>query len=518
MPSSCRISSLIPRGFVVASEMHIDDEIVLTVRAEAIFAPCPICAAPSRRIHSRYIRHVSDLPASGRLVRLHIVTRRFCCEAPQCPRRIFAERFDETVLPVRSRRTARLEGLVHHLGLALGGRPAAAFAKRLMLPVSNDTLLRVVRRRARSDAGQPSVIGIDDWAFRRNHRYGTIVCDLERRRVVALLPDREITTIEAWLAAHPEIEIVSRDRGGGYGEAVAKALPRAIHVADRWHLFENASAAFLDAVRKSMRSIRTAIGATTINPELLTCAERLQYEGYLRREETNAAIMALTKDGVSIKQIVRMTGYSRGLVRQIIRGHRTDVFRVRISALDAYLPWLDAQWAAGCRKGAELWRRVKARGFHGSSRVVSEWATRRRRAEKASDQNLQKVPSARTIARLMTMARDHLSKADSITVAAIEAGVLALVEARTLVERFHVMIRMKIEADLESWIAEASASLLASFAAGIAKSKAAVRAAITQPWSNGQTEGQVNKLKMVKRQMYGRAKVDLLEARLIGAD
>ena len=126
---------------------------------------------------------------------------------------------------------------------------------------------------------------------------------------MALLPDREITTIEAWLAAHPEIEIVSRDRGGGYGEAAAKALPHAIHVADRWHLFENASAAFLDAVRKSMRSIRMAIGATTINPELLTCAERLQYEGYLRREETNAAIMALTKDGVSIKQIVRLTGY-----------------------------------------------------------------------------------------------------------------------------------------------------------------------------------------------------------------
>jgi len=334
---------------------------------------------------------------------------------------------------------------------------------------------------------------------------------------VALLPDREIATIEAWLAAHPEIEIVSRDRGGGYGEAAAKALPHAIHVADRWHLFENASAAFLDAVRKSMRSIRMAIGATTINPELLTCAERLQYEGYLRREETNAAIMALTKDGVSIKQIVRRTGYSRGLVRQIIRGHRTDVFRVRLSTLDAYLPWLDAQWAGGCRKGAELWRRMKTRGFHGSARVVSEWATRRRRAEKASDQNLQKVPSARTIARLMTMARDHLSKADSVTVAAIEAGVVALVEARRLIERFHTMIRTKIEADLEPWIVAASTSLLASFAAGIAKSKAAVRAAITQPWSNGQTEGQVNKLKMVKRQMYGRAKIDLLEARLIGA-
>ena len=180
----------------------------------------------------------------------------FCCETPRCPRQIFAERFDEAVLLMRSRRTSRLEGLVHHLGLALGGRPAASFAKRLMLPVSNDTLLRVVRRRARADVGTLSVIGIDDWAFRRNHRYGTIVCDLERRRVVALMPDRERATIEAWLGAHPEIEVVSRDRGGGYGEAAAKALTHALQVADRWHLFEKASGAFLTAVRKSMLAIR----------------------------------------------------------------------------------------------------------------------------------------------------------------------------------------------------------------------------------------------------------------------
>jgi transposase len=402
--------------------------------------------------------------------------------------------------------------------LALGGRPAAAFAKRLMLPVSNDTLLRVVRRRARSYVPPLRVIGIDDWAFRRNHRYGSIVCDLERRRIVALLPDREMATVEAWLAAHPEITVVSRDRGGGYGEAAAKALPDALQVADRWHLFENASAAFLDAVRKSMRLIRTAIGATTIDPALLTSAEKIQYEGYLRREETNAVIMALAKDGVPVKQIVRRLGLSRGLVRKVLRGQRTDIFRVRQSTLDAHLPWLDAQWATGCRKGAELWRRLRARGFRGSSRVVSEWATRRRRAEKATDQSLSKVPSARTIARLMTITRDHLNKTESVTVAAIEASVHSLVEARTLVERFHVMIRTKVETDLDTWILDATGSLLASFAAGILKSKDAVRAAITEPWSNGQTEGQVNKLKMVKRQMYGRAKIDLLEARLIGAE
>ena len=174
---------------------------------------------------------------------------------------MFAERFDTTVLAERARRTGRLEEIVHHLGLVLGGRPGAGFAQRLILPVSNDTLLRVVRRRALPRSEKLAVVGIDDWAYRRNHRYGTIICDLERRCVVALLPDREQATAEAWLRQHPGISIVSRDRGGGYGEAVARALPDAIQVADRWHLMENASAAFLDAVRLSMRAIRSALGA-----------------------------------------------------------------------------------------------------------------------------------------------------------------------------------------------------------------------------------------------------------------
>ena len=517
MPTRFRISSLVPRGLAVDSVRRADETIVATVRAEARIAACPLCGAASRRVHSRYIRQVSDLPCSGRRIHLRVVTRRFVCSAPHCRRRIFAERFGDTVLAVRSRRTTRLECLVHHLGLALGGRPAASFARRLMLPVSNDTLLRVVRRRASLPDDQLNVIGIDDWAWRRNHRYGTIVCDLERRRIVTLLPDREIATVEAWLGDHPDIGIVSRDRGGGYGEATARALPHATQVADRWHLMENASAAFLDAVRKSMRAIRTAIGATTINPDLLTSAEKLQYEGYLRREETNAAIMKLAGEGLPIKEIVRRTGHSRKLVRQVIRGERTDVFRMRQSSLDAHLPFLEEQWLSGSRNGAGLWRRLQARGFRGSLRVVSEWATRRRRAERASDQQLQKVPSARTIARLMTTARDHLSKADTITIAAIEAGVPLLVEARGLIDRFHTMIRKTVAADLDPWITDASASLIASLATGIIKDKAAVRAAITEPWSNGQTEGQITKLKLVKRQMYGRAKLDLLQARLIGA-
>lgn len=208
----------------------------------------------------------SRLPLSGRVVELLVIARRFRCDAVLCGRQIFTERFADGILAPSARRTARLDSIVHHLGLALGGRPAAGFAKRLMLPVSKDTLLRVVRRRSRSPADSLKVIGIDDWAWRRNHRYASIICNLERRRVVTLLPDREPATAQAWLAAHPTISVVARDRGGGYGEATAKALPHAVQVADRWHLMENASRAFLDAVRKSMRRIRIVIGATTIDP------------------------------------------------------------------------------------------------------------------------------------------------------------------------------------------------------------------------------------------------------------
>src|SRR5581483_9224586 len=167
MRTGFRISSLVPSGLVFDGVSDSMDSLILAVRSGAAEARCPLCATASRRIHSRYIRHVADLPSAGRKVRLRLLTRRFTCEVPHCRRRIFAERFEEDIVPLRRRRTARLEYIVHHLGLALGGRPAASFAKRLMLPVSNDTLLRVVRRRTAMPTDPLLVVGIDDWAFRR---------------------------------------------------------------------------------------------------------------------------------------------------------------------------------------------------------------------------------------------------------------------------------------------------------------------------------------------------------------
>ncbi|MGY4474514.1 transposase [Bradyrhizobium sp. USDA 3364] len=158
--------------------------------------------------------------------------------------------------------------------------------------------------------------------------------------------------------------------------------------------------------------------------------------------------------------------------------------------------------------------RLKARGFRGSLRVVAEWATRRRRLEKADAQNFHRIPSARTIARLMTIGRDMLWKAETVTVAAIEAGVPALVEAREIIAEFHLTIRRRAAAELSPWIERARASFVASFARGVTKDEAAVRSAITLPWSNGQTEGQITRLKLVRRQAYGRGKIDLLRVKL----
>jgi transposase len=506
---------LLPDGLIVESVEHAGDLLVAVARSLSQTSSCPVCGRASTQVHSWYERCLSDLPAHGRRVRLRLHVRRFRCRNDACPRRIFAERLDEGVALPWARRSTRLQEIVYYVALMLGGRPGQNLAQRLLLPVSNDTLLRAVRRRGTPRAVPPTVIGIDDWAWRRNQRYGTIVCDLERRKTIALLPDREPATAEAWLQGQQQIAIVARDRGGGYGLAIAKALPQATQVADRWHLMENASSAFRDAVRKSMRQIRGAIGAATINPQLLTAAERLQYEGYLRREETDAVILELAGKGVAIKEIVRRTGHSRGLVRRVLRGQHSDVFRVRESSLELYLPWLEERWATGQRNGAALWRQVKSHGFRGSLRVVTEWATRRRRSEQA-DSGLARIPSSRTIARLMTVARDRLSRAETVTVATIESGVPLLVEAREIIAAFHVMIRMRSLADLPPWLERAQTSLVASFANGVVKDQAAVAAAIISGWSNGQTEGQITKLKLVKRQMYGRGKLDLLQARVVG--
>jgi transposase len=214
MRKALRPSSIIPSRFAVIGSSISDEGTTVVVRSTSSSSHCPSCGTTSGRVHSRYHRRIADLPLAGRPVKLIATVRRFRCDAVRCGRSIFTERLADGVVAPWARRTGRLDGIVHHLGLALGGRPAASFARRLMLPVSNDTLLHVVRRRGCPPVPPPTVIGIDDWAWRRNQRYGTIICDLERRRPISLLPDREAATAQAWLAGQPQIAVVARDRGG----------------------------------------------------------------------------------------------------------------------------------------------------------------------------------------------------------------------------------------------------------------------------------------------------------------
>ncbi len=281
---------------------------------------------------------------------------------------------------------------------------------------------------------------------------------------------------------------------------------------------ENASAAFLTAVQRSMTTIRKAVGAGILDPEALTAAEQRQHTGWLRREAENAEILALSVRGVAIKQIMRRTDKSRGLVRQVVRGGRADIFRSRMSSLDPFLTQLETAWTDGSQNGAALWRAMKAIGFTGSLRVVTEWATRKRKDKGTAtrEKRPSKTPSARRIARMMTIERDTLSKAVARTVAIIGVAVPDLTSARDLLDRFHRLIQHRKDKRLDEWLGDARLGLMASFASGIAQDQAAVKAVLTEPWSNDQTEGQNTKLKLVKRQMYERANLDLLRARLIG--
>lgn len=506
-----------PPGLVVERQSVVDGIVEISGRVAGAVGSCPDCGTPSSSCHSRYERTLSDLPISGTIVKLRLNFRRFRCNLRSCRRKTYREALSPNIGRRHGRRVTRCEGLVHAIGLALGGRPGSRMLARLSAPWSKDTLLRTVRREAVVACPAPSatVIGIDDFAWRRGHSYGRIVVDLERRMVIDILPDRRVETVMAWLKDNEQVRIICRDRGPGYGAAATEAAPQARQVADRWRLFENASAAFLAAVGSEMPRLSKALSPEKpVDPETLSKAERLQWEAAETREAVNSQILALTAQGTPLKVMPRTTGVSRQTIRKIVRGQRHDIFRTQQCSLDPWRAQLEAEWASGCRVGAELWRRIQAAGFVGSLRVVGEWATRRRRDDRLG-QPAGPSMSAQTIARGLTVERDTASAAITLVNATIETAAPDLIAAREVLDRFHAMMRSKDATRLEPWIASAKAGKLASFATGIEADKDAVAAAIVEPWSSGQVEGKINQLKLIKRQMFGRANLDLLKARLM---
>ena len=517
---------------------------------------CPACGRASTAVHSTYRRHPADLPSFGRGVRLTLRVRRFYCRDAACPRRTFAERLPGLIAP-HARRTRRLSAAQGRVGVALGGEAGARLLPHLRMPASTDTVLRLVRRMPLPARRAPRALGVDDWARRKGRTYGTILVDLERRRATDLLPDRTAGTVAAWLRRRPGIEVIARDRSTEYGRGAATGAPKAAQVADRWHLLLNVRqmverwlAGAHARLRRlpaapvaGERSVRRAHACPRTRAET---AARSDYR--MRRTAVYEEVRRRHLAGEALLAIGRAMGLARGTVRKFAHARSFPERATRAprpSILDRYLAHLEARRAAGCENAMALWRELRALGFAGTHRQVHRWLADRRTAPAKStpdrwrsgwrprvtppggDGRPAALPSPKRLAWLLVQPAARRPAVDAATVMRVEQdGEAAMVAA--LARRFTELVRDccagrqdRAEAPLEAlgaWLRDARACgvpAVKTFAAGLEQDGAAVRAALTTPWSNGQAEGQITRLKLLKRQMYGRAGFDLLRRRVL---
>jgi transposase len=549
------ITELLPptRGLRLTEVTVQDRSVRLRLTAIAPTASCPDCAVPSSSIHSRYQRRLADLPWGALAVRLQLLVRKFVCRHATCARRIFTERLPDVAAPY-ARKTMRLVNALRAIGIALGGQAGARLTARLRLPTSASTLLRLVRAAPTPHTPALQAIGVDEWAWRRGHRYGTILVDLLTHRVVDLLPDRSAASVAAWLAQHSTIIVVCRDRSDLYADGIRRGAPQAVQVVDRFHLVHNlrqALEAFLIDHRAALQAAAAGTAQALLpsrSPVPITGMyqgrRQISTKGQLRaeaaRERRNAprvaayqAVHTLHARGTPIAAIARALGISRPTVYAYLRRHalpspKRPQWRPSARVLTPYVPSLIRRWRESGADSMQLWREIQARGYRHSARTVCRFITRLRRAADAglppesqgSPYTRPQGPSARAVSFAMVCPAAKRPREAQLyldQLCQIEAGIA---RAYGLTQAFLAMVGERRGRDLEAWMTAATDSgigALARFARGLQADLPAVQAGLTLAWSNGPVEGQITRLKLLKRQGYGRASFALLRQRVLHA-
>ena len=534
------LSSLFPPACAVTlTKVTVEQASVqLQLTATAPAACCPGCAVPSSSIHSRYQRHLTDLPWGALAVRIQLMVRKFVCRNATCMRRIFTERLPDFVATY-ARKTCRLVKALQAIGAALGGNAGARLAARLQLATSAATLLRLVRAAPIPPMPALQEVGVDEWAWRRGHRYGTMVVDLATHRVVDLLPDRSAATVAAWLAQHPTVTVICRDRSNLYAEGIRLGAPEAVQVVDLINHRAALQAAAIGTAQVLL-PLRSPVPVMRMYQGRRQRSTKGQLRAEAARERRNAprvaayqAVHTLHAQGTPIAAIARALGISRPTVYAYLRrdtppGPKRPQWRPSAQVLTPYIPYLIRRWRESGADSMQLWREIQALGYTHSARTVCRLITRLRRAGEtgespeleSSPYTRPQGPSARAVSFVMVCLaakRSHEAQTYLEQLCQIDAGIA---QAHGLSQVFLTMARERRGDDLEAWIAEATHSgieALARFAHGLQDDLIAIKAGLTLEWSNGVTEGQIHRLKLVKHQGYGRAGFVLLRQRVLQA-
>jgi transposase len=414
---------------------------------------------------------------------------------------------------------------------------------------SPDTLLRVIRAAALPGRETPTVLGVDDFALRRGRKYGTILIDLARRCRVDVLPDRTAETLAAWLEAHPGVEVISRDRGGAYAQGAREGAPEAVQVADRFHVLANLREALERLVARRHRALREAADALTERaagetakqeeppvpepvPEPTTRHERRAQERRARRVARYEEVRRLRAQGLSLRAIADRVGLNRQTVQRFVHAESFPERAKRApypSIADPYDDYLRRRWEEGCHNATQLWRELRAMGFTGSRSGLSErlarWRTVAARRPAGGSPPSPPPPgirprSPRQASWLLVRPPEELEAEDRAYLEELTRLCPQVAAAQPLAREFGRLVRERDQPALDRWLEAVDKSdvpELQSFAAGLRRDRQAVEQMLLTDWSNGQCEGQINRAKLLKRQMYGRAKFDLLRQRILRA-